>query len=91
MSKEKSFDIIEDVIEENVPYETYNDRGVGIRVKLLKGCGCPRCDCEIGLVYLRGPHYRLDCDECKSHIKFHPKTPQLRAHLEPHGSWYSHC
>lgn len=32
---------------------------------------CERCENrELGVAYVRGPHFRLDCRSCGSYIKF---------------------
>ncbi len=34
---------------------------------------CPHCEHGTAVVYERGPHYRADCQQCGSYIKFVPK------------------
>jgi hypothetical protein len=79
----KAFDIIIDAVR----YETIEYRNGdilhGLVVLLKDGQGCERCGCPNGFVHRQGIHYRLDCSECYTLIKMHPKTDLLRKFLEP--------
>src|SRR5262249_9965896 len=84
----------ESLIEEkNLGAVYYEDRYRGdvwgMLVPLKQGVKCENCQNTVGIVYIVGPHFRLDCySGCQRFIKFIPKTPWLRDQLEDLGSEY---
>jgi hypothetical protein len=77
--------IIEEALLEKDVWIIYKDgeEDFGIRVPLKQGHECPRCNSNECFISVYGPHYKLVCTNCHTRIKWHPKTPWLRALLEP--------
>jgi hypothetical protein len=76
-----------EIVEECFGYKgreyKYGGLIYGLVVKLKEGHRCKSCNSELGFIYPRDPHFRLDCGGCSRYIKFPTQTPWLVEKMQP--------